>query len=174
MPVISRTQSAPISYHGYNVGSIGSIREEVIKVKGGGVSFSNRVEEFMIGQVWAHDGKNLWDSSEDKLRYRRQICQDAKSTVRSLSGTFLASDDFSTDDLIKCIGIEQFLHPEIAQHKKELKRYHLYAVLKEQSRQQFWGIRDEERLANVSEAISEWSRQKAHHLAVGYRDIFSD
>lgn len=175
MSATSRTFLAQTSNHGYNIDSIGGIQDEVIKVKGRkSVSFATYVEEYIIEPALASEGMNLWDSSKDKLQYRRQIGQDAKSTMRSLSGTLLPSDSFSIDDLIKCIGIEQFLHPEIAHQKKEMKKYHVYAVLTEQSRQQSLGIYDEERLANISDAISEWSRQNAHSLAVGYRDIFSD
>jgi hypothetical protein len=98
------------------------------------------------------------------------------------------SESFASDELVHCVGLENYLSRNVNQRVRETKKRHTKSLLREQARQRVLrrmlgdecsrscgtstissGTSDcEERLARLSEASSQWSRERAHRIAAGY------
>ncbi len=107
-----------------------------------------------------------WISTEDRKSSRQAQLSDVLKT-RSLIES-KPRESLSQEEILQCIGIESLLTNKVLKKTCEKRRMHRQAILAEQQRQQPLHIHDAENLCQISEIHSQWSREKAHKIAVGY------
>ena len=107
-----------------------------------------------------------WTSTEDRKSSRQAQLSDVLKT-RSLIES-KPRESLSQEEILQCIGIESLLTNKVLKYTCEKRRMHKQAVLAEQQRQQSLHIHDDEDLCQISEIHSQWSRERAHKIALGY------
>ena len=112
------------------------------------------------------DAASKWYSPREKDHFRRVLIEDARRASREINTTSPGS--ITPDQLLACVGIEDFITYGMAMRVGEAKRAHARAVLSEQRRQSQQGVHDPKKLANASESCSSWSKERAQKLAAGY------
>mmetsp|Transcript_3036 Transcript_3036/g.4666 ORF Transcript_3036/g.4666 Transcript_3036/m.4666 type:complete len:132 (-) Transcript_3036:92-487(-) len=118
------------------------------------VHFSGENEVFVIERsddTMNNDDKALlWYTDEDEERIKRSIHKTLKS-VRN-----------NPNNNTRCIlGLEHMIDPEGMNRRKMNVDFICFVVLSEQHRQQTQGIRDAERIRNMSLRASQWARSNA-------------
>ncbi|EED88003.1 predicted protein [Thalassiosira pseudonana CCMP1335] len=132
-----------------------------------------------------------WYTEQDKDYFKAVVTLERNQFVTGLQSRPLES--FTSDELVHCVGLENYLSRNVNQRVRETKKRHTKLLLREQARQSVsrrmlgdddWSrscgtstissdtsdsSRCEERLARLSEASSQWSRERAHRIAAGYR-----
>ena len=121
------------------------------------VSFADYSELTIIprdeGSV--HEG---WYSQDDKEHFSRQLIGDAVQMSRLLSTT--PAVRLTQDELAECVGIESFLHQDVA-HLQARKRAHVQAIVAAHVLKY-----NKNELRFLSEMSSDQARKNALHHAV--------
>ncbi len=135
------------------------------------VRFSDRVDVQIVDRPSANELLNRWYGPDDKHKFRKVLQRNVRKLAAIIGSKGDKDEDMSADELIDCVGLEAFLSQSLARHMQEKRKKHSYSVLAEYCYQQELGVRDDDRLAKVSETSSKWARKRANNVAVGYWEI---
>ena len=144
-------------------------------MKGDGrVHFSAHSKVTFVHIPSRDETNNRWYADKDKEHFRQELKNDILEAADLFASPDRGQNIVSNRDLCKCVGIEKYLTLELASHMREKRHRHAHTIIKEIERQRLLNICDDEELAKVSRRSSRWFRERAHILAAGYVDIFSD
>ena len=107
------------------------------------------------------NAESKWYSTQEKQKHQEELIRDVRRMrneinrwqYESLINSSSPSNNITSEQLIKCIGIEAFVTQGLAMNLVKRKRAHVLAVLTEQGLQKQQGIHDAKNLGDVSENI---------------------
>lgn len=134
------------------------------------VSFSE-YSELIVYVPDSDKSSRCWYSAADRKCFRYALINEARRVSQEIK-CLAPGEAMSLELLCDCLGIENFLGAE--KHTKQNRRAHITAVLMEQLQQNQNGTCDIERLSQVSEVRSEWSKTRAWMLATHYVAVQMD
>ena len=108
------------------------------------------------------------EDSEGSTRYTQEECAFFKRQALLDSLRLVKRQITSAPleiGLYECVGLERYLSNSLLRRTMEARRAHINAVLEEQRFQVRNGVWDEQRLAVVSRASSDWARGRAIEVA---------
>lgn len=117
---------------------------------------------------------DIWHSTQDSTRFQRELILDSRACIgmlsrkASLRGTD-AEEGFSQEELAQCVGLEAMLSPNMRNQILATRKRHVQVILRQQMLQRIVDGQNEQILANLSWASSQWSRERAITIAHRYR-----
>lgn len=113
-----------------------------------------------------------WYSKADRAHFKQTLKLDVMRMQRILA---TVPKEFITEDvLITCVGMEHLMSQELTFRTLQRRSEHRGAVMGEQDRQEFLYLQDDEAIRESSEKFTQWSRERAHRLAVGYSSMHAE
>jgi hypothetical protein len=108
------------------------------------------------------DAKSKWYTQEEQRHFNRTRLRDALRLINFIN-LLPTSARMREDILYECVGLENFISPDIARRVVQKKRAHTEAVLSAQEMHQ--GTNMIKKLYETSKKSSQWSREKAAKVA---------
>lgn len=129
------------------------------------VTFSSLTdEEIPIPTNHSHQAE-LYYTSGDEQDFTREFEYGIAKCREMIRDKAMRGEELTDDELVECLGLESTLSASILRHVNQMKRAHLSAVLKEQSRQKFLGLHDAFQVAFVSDITSRAARVRSRKIA---------
>mmetsp|Transcript_16269 Transcript_16269/g.34042 ORF Transcript_16269/g.34042 Transcript_16269/m.34042 type:complete len:145 (-) Transcript_16269:146-580(-) len=120
----------------------------------------------LIKSLSSEELASLWISREERQIYQANFRSEILDVKRLLREK--GPDSMTSDDIIRCVGIERFLSDTFCRRVINQRREYNEAVLNEIRRQAVLGVHDEVSIRRVSERLSEWYCERAHSIATRY------
>ena len=130
-------------------------REEEVKPSSS-VHFKKQSSMNLVKPLSRDDKRSMCYSHDEYDIFKRKLVRDA---LKILLG------EYKDDDKIRSVGLEKVMAGRLI---KETQVKHVRTILREQELQDMRGVTDVEALSRLSYSSSEWSRRRAHNLAVAY------
>ena len=126
----------------------------------GAVRFSFKTKLNCVDLPSQQEKDILWYSDKDISYFRKILAGDSKRMGAKL--VTAPAGAITRDDLYVCLGVENLLSFDLAWHATMKKRAHVVTILTWQH------TCNDEELRRVSEASSQWARERANKLAAEY------
>ena len=150
------------------------IRTPLQKKSSRSVSFDQEMEVKFVSNLSIHHKSDLWFSRRDYQLFKHDLAT-AGRLIRA-KRTISEKDDYlnlllqeageEDGDTVSFLGLERHLSDSTMENIVNARRRILGAIFVEQDHQMNEGFYDADALANVSEAESEWSRQRARVIGL--------
>ena len=135
-------------------------REEEVKPSSS-VHFKKQGSMKLVKPLSRDDKRSMCYSHDEYDIFKRKFVRDACNVSRKI-----LLGEYKDDDKIRSVvGLEKVLAGRMI---KERQVKHVRTILCEQELQDMRGVTDVEALSRLSYSSSEWSRRRAHNLAVAY------
>lgn len=108
-----------------------------------------------------------WYIKQELNQFKRTLIEDAHRIRRDLEETPVPMT--TPEDLYECLGLDSLVNRDVAMEIIRKRQAHTKRVLAVQSsKKEYNGVCDYVELATVSGTSSQWSRNRAHDLALAY------
>ena len=130
-------------------------REEEVKPSSS-VHFKKQSSLKLVKPLSRDDQHSMCYSHDEYDIFKRKLVRDARKILLG---------EYKDVDKIRSVGLEKVMAGRLI---KERQVKHVRTILCEQELQDMRGVTDVEALSRLSYSSSEWSRRRAHNLAVAY------
>lgn len=140
-------------------------REEVGQTKpSSSVHFKKQSSVKLVNPLSRDDQRSMCYSHDEYDIFKRKLVRDARIVSRNI-----LLGEYKEDDKIRSVGLEKVVAGRRLIKETQVK--HVRTILCEQELQDMRGVTDVEALSRLSYSSSEWSRRRAHNLAVAYATL---
>jgi hypothetical protein len=111
---------------------------------------------------------DLWYNDEDPVQFRANMIQDSFGCIEMMARARRNDAGLTKEEVASCIGLEVLLTPNMLRRVQATKTMHLEVISVQQTLQRMSGVQDEQNLADLSSASSQWSRDRSTAIANRY------